>query len=393
MPLEFLAKGNFNYVFCDASRSHVFKVQQSSKLSNADLILDTPERSVRLWNQINAHLRPKAVVCSISTPQVLDTKTGTVLLAAKEYIGWSSPFIQGRNSTPQEITQALIDIYNRCGRVVLDGLVPGNFKTLSNGEVVCVDIGMSLRLQKTDEEGIENLSFASNVVWETTSKSSYLPWLKAYEANKKFNDVVKTTKALYVLQQQFPHYVNADFLKDPLCEMLKDALSKELDEPGSFMKNASAFELLHGIPILGMHETPREDACIPAAKARIIAPDYQRFLQVKLEEYSSSLPVEYEGKFAKAIQIQIFKNQMTTQKTINTVRELIRELINTSGVEEAKKIIIDVLVDLDKEIDRCQPGSEKTMFVQLQTCLYACGQGISEMTAVADKEYSVIAGP
>jgi hypothetical protein len=92
-------------------------------------ITDLPERSVRLWNEINPDLEPEATLIS--------TEMGD---------GWACPFIKGVQASDHEMSVALIDIFNRTGRIVVDATAPENFIKTPSGKVVCIDIGMALQI-------------------------------------------------------------------------------------------------------------------------------------------------------------------------------------------------------------------------------------------------------
>lgn len=373
MPLEYLGSGNFNDVFAfretnESSFTRVFKIQKND-LNGSDPLLDTPERSVRLWNQINEGSLSKAAVTQEYIP---DYKVKGKIQKGGVRVGWTAPFVKGRNATPIEIENTLIDIYNRCGRTVLDAVVAGNFKTLDNGQVICVDIGMSLRLQKTNEEGVENASFASLAAWDSTFKDSYLPWFQELSQQSRYMPVIETTKALFALQQLYPYYVNVDFLREPQYKTLKKALAQEIDQPGSFMKNETAKSLLRGIPPLGNLQAISPLAELPA---------YKLFLKEKLEAYIFSLPVDYQGKFSSPLTIKIFKNKTVIEKTIRCAEELKNELLETDNISEALELVTDALI---------HPQNEELLSIGnngLKLCLAECSGGLGQMKVQSNTEH------
>lgn len=226
MAWEILGQGNFNRVSVDYDLSLVLKVQKQN-LAESDLTLDIPERSVRLWNEINGDLEPKAKIVEI---KVVDDNGDE-----KTVLAWTAPFVKGRNATMGEVFDSLIDIYNRTGRVVLDACVPSNFKTITlldgKEKTICIDIGMSLRLQRDEPL---NESFTSLDTWKETSKDSYLPWFKNLERNPKYERTTQLVEALFTLQTQFPYITNVDFLKKPENDELRTALAAALHDPKEF---------------------------------------------------------------------------------------------------------------------------------------------------------------
>lgn len=332
MNWEYFGSGAYNHVYCNEEKTLIFKVQQSD-LKGVEQLLDTPERSIRLWNEINYHLEPKAAAIESTVPESYHKKD-RYRIPGGLHVGWSVPFVNGENSSNNEICSAIIDIYNRTGRAILDAIVPGNFKTLNNGQVVCVDIGMALRLQKEqDERGVENTSFASIFAWDSAFKEIYLPWFNEESKQSQNKNVIITTKALVVMQQLFPYYVNVDFLRDPQYEDLKTALANELDKPGSFHENQAATSALASIHPLGN---------VPVIPAD---PEYKIFLKTRLQSYTLSLPVEYKGQFSLPIIIQIYKNKTFTERTIHCADELLKELLETENREEALNAIQNALDD------------------------------------------------
>ena len=217
---DFLGEGSYNNVYKSQDGTSVFKVQK--KLGDWTDASDTPERSVRIWNDINPGYKASIMK---------DMFRGD---------GWQCPFIEGRQSTDSEISIALIDIFNRTGRVIVDAPAPKNFITTSGGKVVCVDIGMALRLEIRREEsekprGRAN-SDVSDLFWELDH--SYGPliideesrpvsgkWLESYK--DKSPETISTIKALLFIKLNRPDIINVDFLSSNAS--LRNDLSKAYD--------------------------------------------------------------------------------------------------------------------------------------------------------------------
>jgi len=116
-----LGEGAYNIAYINPQGTLVLKIQKDKPYDT-----DLPERSVRLWNEINPHCTPEAYV--------VNTKYG---------MAWVCPFIKGRQATDDEMSNAIIDIYNNTGRIVVDATAKNNFITTHKGKVVCIDIGMA----------------------------------------------------------------------------------------------------------------------------------------------------------------------------------------------------------------------------------------------------------
>ncbi len=221
-----LGAGNFNDAYVDHEADRVLKIQKK-ELCDSDLLLDIPERSVRLWNEINSDLTPKA--------ELIETSEVDASGATKKVLAWTAPFIRGRDSNMNEVAKAVVDIFNRTGRVVLDACVHSNFKTVTlpdgTEKTICIDIGMSLKLQRDE---LTNESFTSLNAWNAAAKDSYIPWFKNLEKSLYYRDIIQLTKTLFELQSQHPYITNAAFLTEPTNVELRNALASSLEDPDSF---------------------------------------------------------------------------------------------------------------------------------------------------------------
>ncbi|KTD68595.1 MULTISPECIES: hypothetical protein [Legionella] len=193
MAWKKLGSGVYNDTYVSDDGTRVLKIQKRE-----NEITDSPERSVRLWNEINPDLKPPAAI--------IQTEFG---------LGWVCPYIKGRQSTDKEISAALIDIFNRTGRIIVDAASPKNFITTPEGKVICVDIGMALQLDKKEEQqfGRERRnSVISQASWELTSEQYKDVIFPLTRFVLKMEDTVNTIKALLFLRENRPDITNADFL-------------------------------------------------------------------------------------------------------------------------------------------------------------------------------------
>ena len=126
-----IGKGSYNVAYRSEDSRLVFKVAQD------DSPTDIPERSVRLWNLLNPNLQPPA--------QVSRQK-----ISGKWVTGWTCPFVVGVQASDKEIRQGLIDVFNRTGRIIMDAVAPDNFLKTRNGDIVCIDIGHALEMEKRE---------------------------------------------------------------------------------------------------------------------------------------------------------------------------------------------------------------------------------------------------
>ena len=200
-----LGEGSFNIAYRSADGKSVFKVAMDDSPS------DTPERSVRLWNLINAHIHPPARLAREQITYI--NKKGKLI--TKWVNGWICPFIPGRQATDEEIRMALIDTFNRTGRIVADATAPNNFLTMSNGVTVCIDVGHALELERRETAsllGQRKPSFTSlDTYAEQYDHQERKKWFKSHSSWSP--KTVKTVEALLFIKQYRKDITNANFLK------------------------------------------------------------------------------------------------------------------------------------------------------------------------------------
>lgn len=183
---SFLGAGSFNIAYKSTTAPYeVYK----EPLSTTELT-DLPDRAVRLWNDINPTMPARV---------------------AGNGKGWIAPFISGTPASDQEISDALIDIYMRTGRVVVDAFVKSNFIKMGNGTIACIDIGSALQLETRLEEEKSHTSLG---FWDTKGmKKVYDSVLLSSEIAMRSPFIANTIQALlyctlYALDGQ-----NLEFLK------------------------------------------------------------------------------------------------------------------------------------------------------------------------------------
>lgn len=192
-----IGKGSYNIAYRNEDSTLVFKAAQDDSPS------DLPERSVRLWNLINPHLYPPAKV----SRQKID---------GKWVRGWTCPYVIGVQASDKEMRSALLDIFNRTGRIVADAVAENNFLKTPSGDIVCIDIGHALEMEQRETVALVGLqrkpSFTSLDTWVDlydTPKGS--AWLNKNQ--KIFPKTIRTIKALLFIKQHRADITNVDFLK------------------------------------------------------------------------------------------------------------------------------------------------------------------------------------
>ena len=193
MPTEwiFLGAGSYNRAYKSKDGREVLKIQKSAVDAT-----DTPERSVRLWNAINAHVPPPA--------RLEVSELGS---------GWVCPFIEGEQASDTEMAEALIDIYNRTGRIVVDATAVKNFVRTPTGQVLCVDVGMAMQLERREERGLQMVrrkSVVSLNAWSRLSDAFNPFFAQCAYSNP---ETVNVVKALLFIKYNRPDMYDVSFLK------------------------------------------------------------------------------------------------------------------------------------------------------------------------------------
>ncbi len=187
----FFSYGAYNVAYHNQGKSLVGKVRRFE-----DDLTDLPKRSIRIWNQLNAQLKPKAQETQI-----------------KGQSAWMCPYVQGRQATDAEIAQALLDIYLQTGRIVLDAIAHRNFLTNSQGQVFCIDVGLALRLNHQTLKSPPNgrrPSLVSTHKWQK-DKTELIQFLAKNKAKHPLS--VGMIQALLFLQLEGPETFDAHMLK------------------------------------------------------------------------------------------------------------------------------------------------------------------------------------
>lgn len=226
----FLGKGSYNVAYKSIDGTEVLKIQRGKTKT------DSPERSVRLWNAINAHLPPPA--------RLQTTALGK---------GWVCPFITGVQAPDRDMADALIDIFNRTGRIVVDATAAKNFVKAPDGTVLCVDIGQALQFEEREErhfsEVVRRKSIVSLDSWSST-RDTYTPFFR--ECERIYPQSVSVVKALVFIKENRPDILDVTFLKI---------------NPTLVAKLAQAYDERNGIDALANFDRVRDSTRGPVASA------------------------------------------------------------------------------------------------------------------------------
>jgi len=202
-----LGEGSYNIAFRSDDGNSVFKVALDDSPS------DLPERSVRVWNLVNAHIQPPARL----SRQKIKYQSAKGKWVTEWRSGWICPYIPGRQATDEEIRMALLGTFNRTGRIVADATASNNFLTMRDGKTVCIDIGHALEMDRRETAALIGLgqrkpSFTSLDTWdEAYDTKKGKNWLKEHKAFSP--KAIKTVEALLFIKKYRPDITNVNFLK------------------------------------------------------------------------------------------------------------------------------------------------------------------------------------
>lgn len=294
-----LGHGSYNMAYRNEDSTLVFKAALN------DSPTDRPERSVRLWNLLNPHLKPRA---EISRQKI----------NGKWVKGWICPFVRGIEASDKQIREKLLDIFNSTGRIIMDAVAPNNFLQTPNGEIVCIDIGHALEIEHRQEAALVGLPRKPSFTSLETYVELYQPrennWLTKNE--KYFPKSIRAIKALSFIKLHRPDITNVNFLKkSPKTVKL---LAAAYDHGrGSLVKQA--------LDILEVKSSP--DLENSKRKAREIMWEY---LSKKgtLVGYEHFIPyAEYRFDEPYLQQIMVLMRQINTAKTCDECSEIIHDYL------------------------------------------------------------------
>ena len=298
---------------------------------------------MRLWNLLNPHLRPKA-------------KVATVIIDRVKVYGWTCPYVQSKyettlsqesliglteqqriehralnkvayvnamrdptlkNQEDEDIANALINIYNRTGRIVVDATGPGNFIVTASNGVVCVDMGMALLLEDKETNCLDMYarrnSFVSNNAWEQVHTDLHSRVLQ--DKNPLFPKTAAMTKALLFIRAYRPDIAHVNFLNNyQTVEQLAQAYDVASD---------TAHET--GMALL---DKEQPDMLI----------SLRQICERVLLDYIHSRGALDENKTFKARGItQYFRNALLTTLKVDSAQLLIKKIQAAHSIEEIQR--------------------------------------------------------
>lgn len=154
---------------------------------------DLPERSLRVWKEINPEL-----------PAFLIRNAGG------KVVGWGAPYLGSEEPSDQEVADCVLSIYRRTRRLVVDAEIDGNFRKY-NGVTVCVDVGLAKRCN----------SPVSQQYWEENKKYFLDSGMYRYGLLQAKPGVNKVVNALLYLESHLSiEKIKIDYLVMPILKLI-----------------------------------------------------------------------------------------------------------------------------------------------------------------------------
>lgn len=309
---EFLGAGMFNNAYRSSDGKSVLKIAKQAQNET-----DTPQRSVRLWNQINSHLPPPASFAN-------DEKLGA---------GWVCPFVEGEQADDAEISGALLDIFNRSGRIIVDAPVAGNFRKTAppNSQIVCVDIGMALQMDQREQnvfgEANQDYSIVSQATWKELNSGYELSFI-VHELNSP--QTVNTLKALLFIKNNRPDLYDVNFLKKhpPFITSLAQAYDaqKRYD--------------LQRLPESKMPQSLQDGLELLKQQRPINVDNIKKSCINELKKYIESRgSINMKGEFEPSLLTRIFRDTQLTSRKVAAAKNLIEDMRGMSELREIESAV------------------------------------------------------
>lgn len=279
----FIGRGSYNTALIDNKTDIVLKVP----LKKTDDV-NAPYRCVRIWNEINEDLEPKA---QSYQDESFD-------------YAWTCPYVRGIQASDAEIQETLLKIYTNTGRIVVDAPAEKNFLTTFYGKTICVDVAMALRLNMNFHR---RQSLTSHEAWQSLSTKYPDFWQQNQQV---FPKTVQCIKALLCIQNWRQDIIDVMFLNSypQLIVKLSDAYDLAYSQSTAYQELAQV--------------KPRH---FDTQKIKIVA---------KLDEYILSRGSYQGDNFLPSLPTRLFRNQALTEVRTNHARVLQEKISNSHDIGE-----------------------------------------------------------
>jgi hypothetical protein len=339
-----LGSGAFNTVYLSDDKQFVLKLPHTN-----DDKTDRPERSVEVWNEINGG-PPYARLEKITDPTFDSVNISGSRLLGYHVMGWVCPYIEGLESTPQEICKALIDIYNRTGRIVMDPYGDNNFKTTPDGKVVCVDIGVALKRDIQEDKTYAGFyekrnSIVSRNTWTNIALQLEISGMFSNKVidNPELLPVQNMVKALLFIKDQRPDIFNVDFLTDEnLTNQLAEAYDADRSSELSSSTNTSS---LSDSRISSSAEDTQDDApdglSILNAQRPVELAGLKESCKRELLRYIKARGTLKNQEFKASLFTRTFRNTATIIARVEKVKSLINDIEKAQSIDEIRNHLVN----------------------------------------------------
>ena len=296
---------------------------------------------------------------------------------------------------------ALIDIFNRTGRIVVDATARENFIKTESGKVICIDIGMALQmqqreqLQSLDRKYIRRRSITSLQTWKSL-KDAYTPFFKQCALSNP--ETVNTVKALLFIKINRPDIFDVDFLKnnDKLVKQLSIAYDKQsalynsspvvnnalkqldmyAEKQPKFIEPKDEFaidsqldkidsivtEHIESNPITEVDEARKELELI----RKMTLDNIKESCRVEINRYIKSRgELNIKGKFNPSWVTYLFRNNELTRSKVRGAISLMKEIESTDSLEEINDLLEKCLQNKELVKSAHKSGFES----KIKTCL------------------------
>lgn len=218
------------------------------------------------------------------------------------------------------IARALLGIYNRTGRIIIDASIPGNLIVTAENKVVCVDVGMALILEEKEDDCLHRYarrkSIVSNEAWELVHRDGIDE--RILKDNKsELPKTLMTTRALLFIRTHRPDISNVDFLNnDPsLLEKLSKAYNSEIKDDAIQLLEDKQPVSLSGVKY----------ACTQA-------------LQKYIDSRGS---MDENRKFSASRLTKWFRNEVAVRRKVDCAEKLIGKINQARSIVEIESALND----------------------------------------------------
>jgi hypothetical protein len=358
---EYLGSGQFNDVYVDSDRKALFKVQkpeQEQDHPGMD-VLDETNLCIRVWNEVNSHLKPRAFAVSYG-------------IKGEVMSGWRVPFIEPAVEpvTDEEIAQLLVETFNRTGQIIIDAVAPGSvIKNKATGRLVCVNIDQTVQFSKREEGLISDFCDRGGEpdcegACKTLSESQqeYQQILDSCTTSEdSYPQATKVLKSLLFIKENRTDIVKATFL---------------LESPVSDTTIASG---------LGKRDTDEAHQTAMMELQDLVPLDFEQLKQssiTHLQRYINSRGTCTDSLFEPNPITKFFRDARLTKQKVLSAAALITAIESSSSIAEINELIKERLRNNSLTKGTFTSGFEKALYACHENCKLGEKHNITATTSL-----------